>query len=390
MKRFITILLTLCLCLSICGLFIACGGDNSDGGDTNGGGNSFTGEVTEEQWDLAVIAEKFNNVTITYQFTHEQMGEVKCELLIAGDKVLKKMEDPIMNLGYVGENATAQKNLVLDLFIGFIANYEDFTFDQQEGVYCSSATVTTTANDATMGYRVDEEMTNGKIKFADDYSIEWFSCDMTEKVYDENNSLKHSGVYDDMLFTFKDFGTTVVDFQTEVPLIPQETFTEVNEEQWEQSMRISFDCVVKQVLTIMTGEDIYYVTEEEFIRSGNVIKYSDWYISIEGDKYYSYFMEDGVWEREESDEESYIRMATFEELIYSFDKMTFNAQTGLYECAEIAVDDGYYNYYNIKAGFVDGKLAYIYYEELEEGEMKPIYQCYIDYKTVEVSLPTIG
>lgn len=85
MKRFFAFLLTICTMLSCVGLFSAC--DNSE----NPPEKDFSGEVTKEQWNLAVIAEKFNNVTINYGFSQPETGEVKTELLIAGDKVLKTM-----------------------------------------------------------------------------------------------------------------------------------------------------------------------------------------------------------------------------------------------------------------------------------------------------------
>ena len=80
---------------------------------------------------------------------------------------------------------------------------------------------------------------------------------------------------------------------------------------------------------------------------------------------------------------------TFAELIDAFSQSTFDAQTGLYTCDELDIDGGENTYYNLKMGFIDGKLAYVYYEEKTEGGMKPIYQCYLEYKTVEVTLPTV-
>ena len=382
MKRFFAFLLAICTMLSCVGLFSAC--DNSQ----NPPENNFTGEVTKEQWNLAFITEKFNNVTINYGFFQTEIGEVKTELLIDGDKVLKTMNDVNLVVGYTGEQAEDQKSLVLDLFIGLIEKYENFTFDEQESVYVSTDTITTTVTDDVSGYTAVETLTNGKVKFNDDYTIEWLTCDITEEIFVNGQPLRVSN-FDDMVFTFKDFGTTVVDIQTEVPYIPQANYTQVTEQQWIDSLSIKLDCQIDQTLTLLVNGEFYYVMKDGFIRSGNVIQYSDWYISIEGDKYFKYYIgENDKWTKEEIDEEEYITLATFAELIDAFNQSTFDSETGLYICEELDIGNND-KYYNLKMGFVDGKIAYVYYEEAEEGGMKPVYQCYFEYTTIEVTLPTI-
>lgn len=382
MKRFFAFLLAICTMLSCVGLFSAC--DNSQ----NPPENNFTGEVTKEQWNLAFITEKFNNVTINYGFFQTEIGEVKTELLIDGDKVLKTMNDVNLVVGYTGEQAEDQKSLVLDLFIGLIEKYENFTFDEQESVYVSTDTITTTITDDVSGYTAVETLTNGKVKFNDDYTIEWLTCDITEEIFVDGQPLRVSN-FDDMVFTFKDFGTTVVDIQTEVPYIPQANYTQVTEQQWIESMSIKLDCQIDQTLTLLENGEFYYVMKDGFIRSGNVIQYSDWYISIEGDKYFQYYIgENDKWTKEEINEEEYIILATFAELIDAFNQSTFDSETGLYICEELDIGNNE-KYYNLKMGFVDGKIAYVYYEEAEEGGKKPVYQCYFEYTTIEVTLPTI-
>ncbi len=436
MKRFFAFLLTICTMLSCVGLFSAC--DNSEnppahnhsfsqnwmkdenyhwnvcetigcneiankgvhdwtGVDANTctvcgkvkdqPGNNFSGEVTKEQWDLAVIAEKFNNVTINYGFFQTEKGEVKTELLIAGDKVLKTMKDVNLVIGYAGEQAKEQKSLVLDLFIGLLEKYENFTFDEQESVYISTDTITSTVTNDVSGYTAVETLTNGKVKFNSDYTIEWLSGDLTEEVFVDGQKIRVSK-FEDMVFTFKDFGTTVVDIHTEVPYIPQANYTQVTEQQWIDSLSIKSDCQIDQTFTLLVNGEFHYVMKDGFIRSGNVIKYSDWYISIEGDKYFIYNIgENDKWTKKEIDEEQYIDLATFAELTYAFNKSTFDSETGLYICEELDIGD-YQKYYNLKMGFVDGKIAYVYYEDKEEGGKKPVYQCYFKYTTIEVTLPT--
>ena len=348
--------------------------------------DSFNGEVTKEQWDLAVIAEKFNNVTVSYALVQTGIGEVKAEILIDGDKVYRRMEQPTMNMGFVGEQAKAQKDMVLNLFIDLIAKYETFTYNEQEGVYLSTETVTTTVTDEVSGYTTIETMTNGKVKFNSDYTVEWLTCDMTEEIYDGDQKV-HTGQYEDMIFQFKDFGTTVVDIITEVPYIPQENYTQVTEQQWIDSMSVKFDCQIKQTQTLLANGEFYYVMEDSYIRSGNVIKFSDWYISIEGDKYFEYFSdEEGNWNKEEIEEDHYINLATFAELITAYNQAIFDEETGLYLCDEIDIGYGE-KYYNLKMGFVEGKLAYVCYEE-KDDDIQAVYQCYFEYTTIEVTLPT--
>ncbi len=354
MKRFFAFLLAICTMLSCVGLFSAC--DNSQ----NPPENNFTGEVTKEQWNLAVITEKFNNVTINYGFFQTEIGEVKTEILIDGDKVLKTMNDVNLVVGYTGEQAENQKSIVLDLFIGLIEKYENFTFDEQESVYVSTDTITSTVTDDVSGYTAVETLTNGKVKFNDDYTIEWLTCDITEEIFVNGQPLRVSNL-NDMVFTFKDFGTTVVDIKTEVPYIPQANYTQVTEQQWIDSLSIKLDCQIDQTLTLLVNGEFYYVMKDGFIRSGNVIQYSDWYISIEGDKYFQYYIgENDKWTKEEIDEEEYITLATFAELIDAFKQSTFDSETGLYICEELDIGNNE-KYYNLKMGFVDGKIAYVYY-----------------------------
>lgn len=383
MKRFSAFLLAICTMLSCVGLFSAC--NNSQ----NPSENNFTGEVTKEQWNLAFMIEKFNNVTINYEFFQTERGEVKTELLIDGDKVLNTMNDVNLVVGYTGEQAEGQKSIVLDLFIGLIEKYENFTFDEQESIYVSTDTITTTVTNDVSGYTTVETLTNGKVKFNDDYTIERLTCDITEEIFDNSQRLSVSK-YEDMVFTFKDFGTTVVDIQTKVPYIPQANYTQVTEQQWIDSLSIKLDCQIDQTLTLLVNGEFSYVMKGAFIRSGNVIQYSDWYISIEGDKYFQYYIgENNKWTKEEIYEEDYINLATFAELIYAFNKSTFDSETGLYICEELDIGNNE-KYYNLKMGFVDGKIAYVYYEDAEqEGGNKPVYQCYFKYTTIEVTLPTL-
>lgn len=350
---------------------------------------AFNGSVTKEQWDLAVIAEKFNNVTISYGFSHAQMGEVKAEILIAGDKTYKKMNDSGLMVGYAGEQAKLQKDMVLDLFMGLIAKYESFTYNEQERVYTSTETVTTTVVDEISGYTSIETMTNGRVKFRSDYSIEWLTCDMTEDIY-RNGEFQYSGQYNDMIFEFKDFGTTIVDFRVEVPNIPQANYTQVTNEQWAGSMNVNFDCQINQTVTVLVNGEFYYVMEDIYIHSGNVTKNGDWYLSVEGDKYFEYYPnEAGKWCKREIEEEQYNMQATFAEFINAYDIATFDAETGLYVCDELEVYEGEY-YYNIKIGFVDGKLSYLYYEEDTNDGMKAVNQYYFEFKTIEVNLPIVA
>ena len=382
MKRFFTVLLAICTVLSCVGVFSACGNPQ------NPSENNFNGEVTQEQWNLAFITDKFNNVTINYGCFQEGKGEVRTKLLIDGDKVLKTMNDVNLVIGYTGEQAEAQKSIVLDLFIGLIEKYENFTFDKQESVYVSTDTITSTVTDDVSGRTVVETLTNAKVKFNDDYTIEWLTCDITEEIFLNDQRLRVSK-FDDMVFKFNDFGTTVVDIQTKVPYIPQANYTQVTEQQWNDSLSVKLDCQIDQNLTLLANGEFYYVMKDALIRSGNVIQCSDYYISIEGDKYFKYYIgENNKWKKEEIDKEEYITSATVSEFIDAFNQSTFDSETGLYICKEIDIGNNE-KYYNLKMGFVDGKIAYIYYEDVEEGGMKPVYQCYFKYTTIEVTLPTL-
>jgi hypothetical protein len=356
-------------------------------GRANGTEEIIGSEVNKDQWDVAVAIEKFSNVTITYSYT-TQMGYTESEMLVTSDKVYRKNSNPSMSVGYIGEMAQQQKDSVLGLFIHMITKYESFTFNAEDGTYDSTEEITYTSS-VEGGMSVVEKMSNAKIKFNSDYTIASLDCTLAESIY-MNGNLVHSAVYEDMAFKFKNFGTTVVDFKTETPYIPQANYTQVSEEQWISSMKIENDCEVLQTMTLFNNGDFYYVMDDHFIRSGNVIKFADWYISIDGDKYYQYYFETDKWVKEECDEYDYISNATFRELLNAFDSVTFDSATGLYVCEEVEVEGGQV-YSNFKAGFVDGKLAYVYYEDRSGAPYQvAVFQCYFTYKTVSLVLPSVA
>ncbi len=316
------------------------------------------------------------------------MGYTESEMLVTSDKVYRKNSNPAMNVGYVGAMAQQQKDTVLGMFINMIKEYESFTFNAEDGIYESIGEITYTSS-AEGGLSAIEKMSNAKVKFNSDYTIASLACTLTETIY-LNGNLLNSSTYEDMVFKFKNFGSTVIDFKTETPYIPQANYTQVSEEQWISSMKIESDCEVLQTMTLFNNGEFYYVMDDCFVRSGNVIKFADWYMSIEGDKYYQFYFESDKWVKEECDEYDYISNATFRELINAFDSVTFDSATGLYLCEEVVLEGGEEVYSNFKAGFVDGKLAYVYYEDLSSApSMKAVFQCYFTYKTVSVVLPSV-
>ena len=362
--------------------------------DPNAPEDTFTGEVDQEDWLGAIKEELFDNVTIFYSYNMTFGGfteKIESYLKIADGRVQKEMNMPKIQVVFENELAEQQKDMVLGLFLGFVAQYEDFEFNAEEGYYVAPNPVIVTVGDETIGYSVTETATNGKIKFADENTIEWFTCDLKEEINLQGEIM--TSFMDDMYWEFSNFGQTQTIDAPDVDYIPENQYSEVTLEQWKAGMNIKNDCVIKAYqTTIMAGKSVQYMITE-ITRSGNVISFDgDSFITEEGDKYYEYFNYGDGYIKEEIDEEYYLFSATHEGFQDVFDQMTFDAETGLY-VADVIENLGNNEEIvcNVKAGFVDGKLIYFSYssEEEEDGETY-VESYYAEYKTVDIVLPEIA
>ncbi len=261
MKKFIAILLCL---VSALGMFTltACEGDPTCEHDWKeivelnskvcSKCGAFDGiEVDEEKWELSIDESAFDNVTISFTFTttnftinglenaaypemFESMyanqpakqiqvlkiadGKVYRSIVAYdedGNKMVLDMENGVPvyeeSVTFEDEIAVEQKKLFTDMFIAAINDYAKFTFDKETALYVNAGPVITTSD-----HGVTETMTNLKVKFDENARLAYFANHHVELVdygVVSDGSIPNLEIVleGDIVWTYSDYGTTVID-----------------------------------------------------------------------------------------------------------------------------------------------------------------------------------
>ena len=259
MKRLILTILALCICLSLGLMLISCedtgnpdGSSVSTDTDTESGTEnatdtdtgSDTGSATEsdtvtetesgtdtttqseettvgpegiskEEWQDALAQNNFTNVTIYYTLKNTNGEQQDHVVKITPDKVYRKMTysmgDEIgssMDICLSGDEAKDTATLFVNVFLGLLAERDNFVYDFDTGVYNAPQEVTVTAVEEE-GYVITESMKNGKVKFDRYGNLEYFTCDLTESISYGDGDGGHSGTFA-ASWTFADYNKTVI------------------------------------------------------------------------------------------------------------------------------------------------------------------------------------
>lgn len=173
----------------------------------------FTG-VSEEKWLESIAEEKFDNVTIHYTFTNDEMTQEHIVRITEG-KVYRKMtitsgsSSPMVMEGvFEGEAGEMQRGIYLKVFLSLLAERENFVWDKESGCYTAPNTVVARVEGENEFYAI-ETMTGGIVKFHESGNIEYFDCTLNEATY--SGDTKESEVEGKVLWTFSDYGTTVIE-----------------------------------------------------------------------------------------------------------------------------------------------------------------------------------
>ena len=171
--------------------------------------------VREDQWQASIAEQKFDNVTINYTFENTDMTQTHI-VKIADNKVYREMtvtvsgQDPMtMSQLFTGDDGISQKNMFLTMFLAFLAERDNYVYDKETGEYKSpdEVTVKVVPIGSENSYNI-EVMTNGKVKFDANGNLEYFSCTIKDTVYKDEEP--KSEVVGDVVWTFSDYGTTVL------------------------------------------------------------------------------------------------------------------------------------------------------------------------------------
>ena len=114
----------------------------------------------------------------------------------------------VLERAFGGLDADAQRNLFFKTFLALLAEKDNFVYDSEEGVYIAPAKISVRVEGTEGAYAV-ETMTNGRIKIDANGNVEYFSCTLDEKSYFDNKL--STQVIGDAVWSFSDYGTTVVD-----------------------------------------------------------------------------------------------------------------------------------------------------------------------------------
>ena len=204
MKRILSLILAVCLCLSVAVMITSCGDGEFDG-------------VTAEKWKDFLSEQRFDNVTINFTLSSDVNGEYAESsdiVKIADAKVYRKavwvMSDDSNELEavFTGDEAVEQKKIFLGIFLSLLAERDNYVYDEDEGVYKAPNKITVVLDDIREGYHTEEAITNAKVKFDSKGNIEYFSGYFVETV-------KYGGevvgvTQGDTVWTFSNFGTTVI------------------------------------------------------------------------------------------------------------------------------------------------------------------------------------
>ncbi len=201
MKKLLSLLLVLCVCLSLCVAFTSC--DNG---------------LSEEEWATAVAAASFTNYTLTYSanFVNEDYPEASGQqneiIKITQDKVYIAMTlngEVMVDHVFTGEEANEQRASYQDIFLAVLKDFDNFVYDDETQTYSNPNPITV---DITVsGATAHIVMTNGKVSFTEDGKLAKLTMSYTQSTTIPVIGETITTTCDSMTMVFSDYGTTVIE-----------------------------------------------------------------------------------------------------------------------------------------------------------------------------------
>ncbi len=203
MKKIFSLVLILCMITSLFLMLVSCQG--TDEISTDG--------LSREDWEEAIADDNFDNVTILAEAPNSENGRETQTVKLTADKVYRTATIMIngtpktVHKVFTGSDADFQRDMFLQVILSVLDERDNFEYDSENQVYLSKNAIKKeiTIDDE----RVDKvTMTNGKVKFDAKGNLIYFECTLTESVY--NGETLEGGHTTDTVWTFKDYGTTVI------------------------------------------------------------------------------------------------------------------------------------------------------------------------------------
>lgn len=204
MKKILSLILALALCASFTLALSSC---------TEEEAKEIFENLTKEEWQQALAAPNFENVTIHYEYTNEGLL-TKQIAKFTKDGVYRKMESfdaegkatGEHDIYCEGEEATQQRNLFLQTFLAIVEDRDNFEYNETTKLY--TAKNAEARIEQSEGIYITEKVKDGKLAFNKDGNVDTFECNLTESIY-MANELKQS-INIDVTWTFSNYGTTVI------------------------------------------------------------------------------------------------------------------------------------------------------------------------------------
>ncbi len=366
MKKIITMILSALMALSV-GVIAGCKDPE--------GTTELTRQVTKEEWVQATQIDAFNNTTFNFTVIgNAQMGNMYSTIKFANDKVygsVKLSENGEVEREFIYENQMAQdqKNDYLNNFVTLLEKYEDFTYDLTDKVYEYTGVpiVSTSEEEIATGFtrKIVLETKSINVKFDQNGRLSFFSASKKETTYVNGAEQSYKEFTNEVVFT--DYGNTIIkSFQTNDT--PNYVFVEIDKDYWNELMLMSGDRKIDCKKYEISGN--LYTTRQtgEILVDGNIVKSGDIYCEKGTFNTYLYLYNENsqVWEKVEADEKEFNSLASFVE--FSNLDLKFNSISGLYEDFSVTINEDLYLV--VKFGFVEGKLAYVYYEKQSDEEIE--------------------
>lgn len=178
-------------------------GNDPDDNGTIGGG------ITSDDWNSAIEQENFSNVTFSILVNMPYKDEpypIICKL--DGNRVAYSEGDYPEEVADE-ETAAGIRSIYINTVLSIVENVADFTFDATTGTFVSKGDIV--YNVQVFGYDAKITTSNTVVKIDTDKNIAEISCHMKQDYVEDGRDYT---LEFDVVFSFYNYGTTVVELPT--------------------------------------------------------------------------------------------------------------------------------------------------------------------------------
>ena len=208
MKKLLSILMAVSLLFSAMLILSAC--NENEGGE---------GGITESDWKAMIAEPNFENYTLHQKARINYGGG-----MIYNEDAIVKFTKDLMTIEesgdqdfyeeLVGEELAEQRGAYEDVFRALLADFDNYTYDEESGTYKSASTVTVELEmtpeglDGVLTAKIT--MKDGVVTLTEDGKLEKFTCNFKQEM-DIPGVGPMTVTTESMEWSFSDYGTTVAE-----------------------------------------------------------------------------------------------------------------------------------------------------------------------------------